>query len=69
MKNSIAATWMVWETITLSEVSPIEKDKYDISVICEIENNYTNELVYRTEIGIENKLTATKGLKREGGIN
>ena len=60
---------MVWETITLSEVSPIEKDKYDISVICEIENNYTNELVYRTEIGIENKLTATKGLKREGGIN
>ena len=33
-----------------------------IPVICEIEKNYTNELVYRTEIGIENKLTATKGL-------
>ena len=25
-----ASTWMVLEIITLSEVSPIEKDKYDI---------------------------------------
>ena len=37
-----------------------------ISDICEIENNYTNELIYRTEIGIENKLMVTKGLKSEG---
>ena len=31
-----AATWTELEIITLSEVSQIEKDKYYISLICEI---------------------------------
>ena len=31
--------------------------------------NCTNELIYKREIGIENKFMVTKGLKREGGIN
>ena len=31
-----AATWMQLETIILSEVSPKEKDKYNISLTCGI---------------------------------
>ena len=51
-KNEImpfAATWMDLEII-LSEVSQIEKDKYHmISLICGIQKNDTNELIYKTE--------------------
>ena len=39
------------EIIILSEVSQTEKDKYHmISLICGIQKNDTNELIYRTEI-------------------
>ena len=54
-KNSeirpLVATWMGRETITLSETSQIEKDKYlMISLICGIYKDETNELIYKTEI-------------------
>ena len=47
----LVATWMGLETITLSETSQIEKDKYlMISLICGIYEDETNELIYKTEI-------------------
>ena len=54
-KNSeirpLVAMWMGRETITLSETSQIEKDKYlMISLICGIYKDETNELIYKTEI-------------------
>ena len=58
-----AATWMELEIIILNEVSRTEKDKYHvISLICGILKNNTNELIYKTEIDIENKLMV-KGKK------
>ena len=52
-----------------SEVSQTEKDKYHmILLICGILKTGTNELIYKTEINVENKLTVTKGESR-GGIN
>ena len=52
-KNEImpfAATWMDLEIIILSEVSQTEKDKYCmISLICGIQKDDTNELIYKTE--------------------
>ena len=49
-----AATWIDLEIVMLSEVSQKEKDKYHmISLICGILKNYTNELVYKTEIDSE----------------
>ena len=48
---SFAAAWMDLEIIILSEVSRTQKDKYHmISLICGILKNYTNELIYKTEI-------------------
>ena len=38
------------EIITISEVSQTEKDKYMKSLICGIQKNDTNELIYKTEI-------------------
>ena len=53
-KNEImpfAATWMNLEIIILGEVSQTEKDKYHvILLICGIQKNGTNELIYKTEI-------------------
>ena len=46
-----AATWMDLEIIMLTEVSQTEKYKYHmISLICEIQKNDTNELIYKAEI-------------------
>ena len=40
------------EMIILSEVSQTEKDKYHmISLICGMEKNHVNELIYKLEIG------------------
>ena len=45
-----AATQMDLEIVILSEVSQTEKDKYHMMLlICGIENNGTNELIYKTE--------------------
>ena len=53
-KNEIrpfAAMWMDLEIVILSEVSQTEKDKYMISLTCEIFlKKGTNELIYKTEI-------------------
>ena len=53
-KNEIipfAETWMGLEIIILSEVNQTEKYKYHmISLICEIQKNDTNELIYKAEI-------------------
>ena len=52
-KNEImpfAATWMDLEIIIVSELSQTEKDKYHmISLICGIQKNDTNELIYKIE--------------------
>ena len=53
------------EIIILNEISQTEKYKYHmISLICEIQKNDTNELIYKAEIDsrTENKLIVTKGL-------
>ena len=45
-----------------SKWSQTEKDKYHkISLICGIYRNDTNELIYKTDSDIENKLTVTEG--------
>ena len=45
-----AATRVDLEIVILSEISQTEKDKYHmISLICGIEKNGTNELIYKTE--------------------
>ena len=53
-KNEIlpfAATWMDLETVTQSEVSQTEKNKYYIiSLICGIWKTGTNKVIYKTEI-------------------
>ena len=56
-KNEIklfAVAWMdpmALEIVILSEVSQIEKDKYQmISLICGIKKHGTNESIYKTEI-------------------
>ena len=47
---SFAATWMDLEIIILSEVSQKEKDKYHMMLlICGIQKNDTNELIYKTD--------------------
>ena len=44
------ATWMTLEIIILSEINRTENDKYHmISLICGIQKNDTNELIYKTE--------------------
>ena len=46
-----AATWMDLEMIILREASQTEKDKYHvILLICRMQKNDTNELLYKTEI-------------------
>ena len=52
-KNEImspVATWMDLEIIILSEVSQTEKDKYHISLTCGIQEDDTNELIYKIEV-------------------
>ena len=45
------ATWMDLEIVILSEVSQTEKNKYHMTfLICGIQKNDTNELIYKTEI-------------------
>ena len=45
-----AEIWIYLEIIKLSKISHTEKDKYMISLICEIFKNEINELIYKTEI-------------------
>ena len=71
-KNSeirpLVATWMGRETITLSETSQIEKDKYlMISLICEnLKMIYINFFTKQRLTNIESKLMVTQG-ERWGG--
>ena len=62
-----AATWLDLEIIILSEVR--EKDKHHITYMQNLKN-VTNELIYKTEIGLQTLKTnfmATKG--KRGRIN
>ena len=53
-----AATWMDLEIIILSEVSQTEKNKYHmISLICGIQKNGTNELIYKKETDSQTQRT------------
>ena len=69
-KNEImpfTVTWMDLEIIIQGEVC-LTKQTYDITCIWSLKN-YTNKLIYKTEIDsqIENRLMVTKG--KRGGIN
>ena len=70
-KNEIipfAATGMDLEIIILSEVSQTEKDKYHmISLICGIQKNDTNELIYKTETDSQTSKTNLWLPKGKGG--
>ena len=65
-----AEMWMDLETVTQSEVSQKEKNKYRIiSLICGIQKNGIDELICKAEIrvtDVENKLMVTKGGKGDG---
>ena len=68
----IAAMWMHWEIIILSEVSHTEKDKYHIYHLYVGPNkNDTNEFIYKTErlADLRIKLMVTKGKTWGEGIN
>ena len=56
------------EIIILGKVSQAKKDKYNmISLMCGIYfKNDTNELIYKTEADIKNKLMVAKGKRKEG---
>ena len=47
-----AATWIDTEIIILSEVSQRGKILYDIHCMGNLKINDTNELIYKTEIGL-----------------
>ena len=69
-----AATWMDLRSVILSEISQKEEDKYHmISLVCVWNPKYnTDELILQNRnrfIDIENKIIATKGEERRGGIN
>ena len=53
-----AATWIDLEIIILSKS---EKDKYHMISLVEFKKNDKNELTYKTDSDIENKLMVTKG--------
>ena len=56
--------------VVLSEVSPTEKDKYCISLICGIKKkNGANELIYKTKIKLLQMQKTILWLPREKGIN
>ena len=52
--------WMDLEIIILSEVSQRERQIYDITYMWNLKYD-TNELIYKTEAVVENKLMVTKG--------
>ena len=67
-----AATCVNLEIVTLSEVSQTGRAKYHMmQVICGIQNNGTNELIYRTEIEsqIEKTYIWLPRGEGDGGIN
>ena len=68
----LAATWMNLEIVILSEVSQTGRAKYHMmQVICGIQDNGANELIYRTEIESQMEKTyiwLPRG-KEDGGIN
>ena len=76
---SFAATWMDLEIIILSEVSQAEKDKYHIiSLLCGIQKNDTNELIYKTEtdsqtlktnLWLPSEESGGGGINQEIGVN
>ena len=53
------------QIIKLSEVSQTEKQKSYITCMWNLKKNDTNELIYKAEIDIENKLMVNK---REKGV-
>ena len=70
-KNEImpfTAQWMDLEIIILSGVSQKDKDKYHmISLICGIQKNDTNELIYKTETDSQTSKTNLWLPKGKGG--
>ena len=58
-----AATLMDLETVVLSEVSQIQKDKYDIAYLWNLKKGYksTNFQNRSTVTDAENKLMVTRG--------
>ena len=72
-----AVTWLDLEIIILNEISQTEKYKYHmISLICEIQKNDTNELIYKAEIDSQIQKTNSQlpkgrevGMNQEFGIN
>lgn len=65
-KKSVAAIWMQLESLTLSEVSQKEKDKYHMtSLMCGIWNvahtNLSTEQKQTHSTDMENRLVVAKG--------
>ena len=59
-----AATWVVLEIIILSKPDRERQISYNITYLCNIKKNDTNELIYKTEIrptDLENKFMVTTG--------
>ena len=52
-----AATWMDPESVILSEVSQMEKEKYLMIALWNLKRNATNELTKQRLIDLEDKLT------------
>ena len=66
-----AISWMDLKIIILSGISQKEKDRYHmISLICRIQKNDTNELIYKTKTDsqtLKTNLWLPKGKGREEG--
>ena len=61
-----AATWMDPESVILSEVSQMEKEKYLMIALWNLKRNATNELTKQRLIDLEDNLTAAAGRTGEG---
>ena len=63
-----AATWMGLETVTQSEVSQKEKNKYCILMhICGIQKNCVDDLIGKAEIETQTQRTNIWTPRGEGG--
>ena len=61
-----AATWMDLEIVILSKMSDREEEvSYNIPYIWNLKRNDTNELNYKTETDLENKLRVAR--EKDGG--